>query len=400
MPTDVLIAAVTSAGATPPHWPAEIEAGMREYFPQYSWQTLFLDEATPVYPWQGSAGKAHGYRAVFEQAERCGAAACLLLDARHAGFERDWIDAFLRPALHAQCDRVTPRYHGDPRHALLSQSLLAPMLLALFGRAPRLPLAGDFLLSRPLLRQLLARNDWDSAPARQTPELWLEFASVASSVRPAETRTGPVTAFAPAPPASPSAAFAQIAGSLFQLMEQYEPLWLAAPALPPIDHFGEWPRAAALAAPHAPDGLNHLVQFADAFAAFAPYWQRLLDARTMANLARFHQSLAAGDLDQPLPGAVWVRLVYEMAAAWKHRRMPRQQVLHLLRPLYLARVGSFLLETRRQTPLEIEARLARQRELFQTLRPVLSNFWFSPTASATAPGHARPRIKAPWRKAA
>jgi hypothetical protein len=229
----------------------EVTAGMAEYFPQYGWKLIQAVTAAPgnsgrelpvdrfgvhrvTYPWHAVPAKTNGYRAILAAAQKAGASACLLADAGHDGFRRGWVDALVRPGIHSRYDLVTPRYRGSQRDSILSANLLSPMLLALFGRSTRQPMSGDFLLSARLIRQLLARHDWDSLPARYTPELWMQFAALAAGCRVAETLVS--SRGRPTGPASPlpaHVALAQIVEGLFVLMDQYDGYWQlpAAPVL-------------------------------------------------------------------------------------------------------------------------------------------------------------------------
>jgi hypothetical protein len=123
------------------------------------------------------------------------------------------------------------------------------------------------------------------------------------------------------------------------------------------------------------DGLSYLVSFVRNFDAFQTEWRAILDPHTFAELAAFQHSLRAGDTDQRLPDASWVRLVFEVAAAWKRRVLPRGQVLGLFVPLFLARAGSFLLESQWKEAAEIESQIKRMHSLFHTLQPVLRRLW-------------------------
>ncbi len=56
---------------------------------------------------------------------------------------------------------------------------------------------------------------------------------------------------------------------------------------------------------------------------------------------------------------LWTRVVMDFACAHKHQRVARNHLLKSLTPLYLARVASFVTETRHLVSSEVEERIER-----------------------------------------
>jgi hypothetical protein len=399
---------VADEQAVPPQLVHKIETGMRNYFPQYTWQIVVATGKrengsqganltrihTPRYgihhvtfPWHGMPAKTNGYRAIFEHCRDTQSSFCLLVDPTQAGFEATWVDCLMRPGIHSRYDLVTPIYSGGAREQLLSGNLLSPMLRALFGLGARQPMSGEMLLSLNLMNRLLARHDWDSAPARCAPELWISFIAAAEHFQIAESfvscskrSRGTATANLPW-----HTGVAQLFGSLLTLMDQYEQRWASHLDAVDLDRFGS-PSPIVLD-PNPPDGAAYFAQFAQAFPALRSFWKSVLAPRTFAELETFHRCRGK----EPLGDAVWVRVVYEMTAAWKHRALPRRQLLGLFTALYLARVGAFLQKIRWMEQLEVEAELSRLAGYFGALQPVLHKLWMNGTAAAVAndPGSAK-----------
>ncbi|MEO8026011.1 MAG: hypothetical protein ABI823_06040 [Bryobacteraceae bacterium] len=393
--TDVVIGMVTDGTSNVEALTGVIAAGMETYFPQYSWSTIhaFVGRSASAvssantlsiqipqfglhhmtYPWHGIAEKSNGYRVILEAAQRMQSSICLIVDPAQEGFEGNWLDALIRPGIHSHYDLVTPIYRGSARDQLMSRNLMSPMLRTLFGRGPKQPMSGEFLLSARLINRLLSRHDWESTPARLTPELWISFVAAAENYKLAESAVGASKLRATKPKLSQQAALGQIVGSLFILMDQYESRWSGAMQFTDLDRFGQSEPESR--ASKKADGLEYLVRFVESYPVLREAWKSILDPHTFRELDELQESLRLSTTDRYLGGALWVRLVFELAAAWKHRLVPRSQLLGLFTPLYLARAGSFLLKTQWMEEAEVESEFANLVEYFEALRSVLQRLW-------------------------
>jgi hypothetical protein len=75
------------------------------------------------------------------------------------------------------------------------------------------------------------------------------------------------------------------------------------------------------------------------------------------------------------PDRLWVRAVYGFAAAYEHKRLPREQLLGSLVPLYLGRTASFVLETATSGAEEVEQRISALAEEYVAQKPHLRERW-------------------------
>lgn len=385
---------------------AKVEAGMKEYFPQYSWSIVLASTdpmelpagascpwtAIPIdrfgvhhitLPWHNVPAKTNGYRAIFEFARRKQSSACLIVDPRETGFARAWVDALVRPGIHSRYDLVTPVYAEPARQCVISSNFLAPMMRALLGGGPRQPMPGEMLLSARLMDRLLARHDWASAPARYTPELWISFIAAVERFRLAESDTGPSIRVPGGAPISRQTAIAQITGSFFGLLEQYENRWPLKDSVEELDRFGA--REAAVRGTAQPNGHEYMRSFIQAFPSLRPHWQFVLHPHTFDAVENFASTWSDRTKSRFMSDAVWVRIVYEFAAAWRRRLFSRSQITGLFTPLLLARLGSFLMKTEWMEQAEVDAELDRLAKYFEALQPALSRLWNGEGAEHSGP---------------
>lgn len=399
---DIAVGFVLPKGAEPSKSLVEkISAGLSAYFSTFRWILVHTHAGLPrgerpldlpdvenqipvsvpwagiqhvTFPWHGIPAKTAGYQALLTESERAGASVCLIVDPSEEGFEPAWVDALVRPGLHSRYDIVTPVYPARLDRRMISANLISPLLRGLFGSGPREPMSGTFLVSGNFRRRLLSRRDWDGGPARYVPELWMNFSAAAEGYRRAEAFVGPSRSSLPGAILPPHLALIQIVESLFSLMEQYEDHWRKGITSGPLDRFGRAERMPLT--PSAPDGgLDYLVRFVHACPALRQQWRAVLHPQTCLAIDSFYSALQAGSTEASLSGASWARIVCEMAGAWRCRVRPRHQLAGLFVPLYWARIGSVLLESRLTEPCAADGRTEVLDNEFQRLQPVLDRLW-------------------------
>ena len=103
-----------------------------------------------------------------------------------------------------------------------------------------------------------------------------------------------------------------------------------------------------------------------------PVWSQILEPDTMKDLLALrrvpHQQFH-------IANEVWARLVYDAAAAYHKRVMPREHLLKAFTPLYLGRTASFVLETQGLTTQEEEGRIEQLCLAFEQQKPYLIARW-------------------------
>jgi hypothetical protein len=98
------------------------------------------------------------------------------------------------------------------------------------------------------------------------------------------------------------------------------------------------------------------------------------------------------------PDDLWSRVVYDLVLATQAGEVPVDTMVAAVVPIYFGRVGSFVIENRRQTTDEAEERVERQAREFELLKPYLAERWRDrvvPEPAESGPpggdGAARPR---------
>ena len=102
----------------------------------------------------------------------------------------------------------------------------------------RQPIGGDFGISNRLFRRYLAREDWYTDVARYGIDIWMTTIAIAEGFRVCQSFLGAKLHDAKDPGADLSAMLHQVVGSVFQLMQEYEPVWRNRSGSEAVDLFG------------------------------------------------------------------------------------------------------------------------------------------------------------------
>jgi len=329
-------------------------------------------------PWQekivtiyrGVGGKGSALRAFFETAYRLNASACACVDADLRSIDPDWIKYLIEPVLDRGFEFVAPVYSRYKYDATITNNIVYNLVRALYGKRIRQPIGGDFAFARRLAGHFLDQDVWSTDIARFGIDIWMtlnaivENASICQANLGVKTHEGrdPVEAIAPV--------FHQVCGTFFSLLEEHESFWRATSRSEPVPTFG-------LEVVPEPEPIEvdqpHLVrEFQEAVRLFGSVYRQIFSYEVNFELQR---AATAEPHELELPVATWVRLVYELAAAYHHMRIHRMKLLSLMTPLYLGRVASFITQTRDMTSREAEQVVEEQAQLFEEHRPYLHELW-------------------------
>ncbi len=298
------------------------------------------------------------------------ARAILMLNADLAGTAPHWPASLAEPVLKDGCGLVLGVYQRNRYDGTLTQSLVIPLMRALFGRQLRQPLADEFACSADAANAFLADDVWTSDLGQHGLELWLPVAALAHDVAIGQAVVGRRAVPAPARAAPLGPTVGRVVGALFALAERFENLWLERRGSEPVRTFGTAPEPQAGGAAIDPERLQ--VGFRQGLRDLLPIWERILAPETLGDvLARSD----GGPGEAAIGDRLWARIVYDFLLAYRARVMYRSHLVQSLAPLYLGRVAALVLDTRGGPPsavLESGERLCR---IFEEEKPYLADRW-------------------------
>jgi glycosyltransferase involved in cell wall biosynthesis len=339
---------------------------------------LFNTPLFPVhrlsFPYHGIPGKGSAFRLIFQMASMLGARGCAVIDSDLRSITPEWIDLLLRPVLHAGFDFTAPFYHRHKYDGTITNSIVYPLTRALYGLRVRQPIGGDFGLSSRMLNRYLSRRDWHGSAARYGIDIWMTTIAIAEGFRVCQSFLGAKLHDPKDPGTDLSEMLHQVVGSVFILMQEYESIWKNVSSSRDVDLFGF--RFGVGLDPVEVDTDRMLALFHRAGRELRELWALALQSGTLEEIGK----VSAAQVSNPhngfhLDDELWVRIVMDFAVACRERPAERGNLLRSLTPLYLARVASFVLETKDLVSDRVEDKIESLCACFERLKPNLLSTW-------------------------
>jgi hypothetical protein len=323
-----------------------------------------------VTPYHGIPGKGSAFRTVFAIARRLEARACAVFDSDLRSIAPGWVELLLGPQISASHDFVSPLYLRHKYDGTITNSIVYPLTRALYGKDVRQPIGGDFGFSGRLAEHYLKQPVWDSDVARFGIDIWMTTTALAGGFSVCQSFLGAKIHDAKDPGADLKTMFIQVVSALFDLMCSYRSRWSLGQPVAEVPLYG-FPHGVGLE-PVSVNTPRMLGVFSQAVRDLEEVWRRALSPETLeailalppAKPETFHFS-----------DELWVRIVYDMALAFKDNVLPVDQLLGSLVPLYLGRTSSFVLETAQSDATEVERAVKRLGDEFVAQRDDLVRRW-------------------------
>ncbi len=351
----------------------------------------------------GVAGKGAALRTLFLMAQELGVQALVVVDSDLRSIVPEWIELLAGPVLKGGYDFVAPQYARHKWDGTITNTVTYPLTRALYGLRIRQPIGGDFGVSGDLVAAYLERDDWDDDVSRFGIDIWMTTAAVAGGFAVCEARLGAKVHDPKDPGADLGPMFRQVVATALRLAAGNAERWLDVAGSRPVPAYGF--ERIAEPPPLAVDTLRLLGSFHDGSHALADTWRSMLapgtadevlalaaeagrlsdaaDARGGHGAAESHspesRTEALADLVAAFsfPDDLWARVVYDLVVTAGKGGTAPDALAAALAPIYLGRVGSLVVETRRMTGEEAEERIEAQARAFERLKPSLVQRWRS-----------------------
>jgi glycosyltransferase involved in cell wall biosynthesis len=321
-------------------------------------------------PYTGIAGKGSAFRTVFDIATTLNAKACAVVDSDLRSITPEWIELLIKPVLEEGYDYVAPYYHRHKYDGTITNTIVYPITRALYGKRIRQPIGGDFGFSGKLAAFYLTRDVWESDVARFGIDIWMTTTAVANAFKVCQAFLGAKIHDPKDPGADLSAMLYQVVSSVFDLMEEYAPVWKGDKKSESIPTFG-FAYAVGLEPIHV-----NLDRMIEKFKLGAKNLSVLYKAFLAKDLLQVLENATQKTREEfSIPDDVWVHLIYNFAIAYYNKSMSREHLLKSLTPLYLGKVASFVIETWESTAEEVEHRLEELCLTFEREKSYLVQRW-------------------------
>jgi glycosyltransferase involved in cell wall biosynthesis len=398
--TDILVGIPSFNNArTIGHVVRAVEAGLSKYFSNYKailvnsdggstdgtmdvvkqaavdHDSILVDERSERFhkiamPYSGIPGKGSAFRTVFEIAKDLNTKACAVVDSDLRSITPEWIEMLIKPVLEEGYDYVAPYYHRHKYDGTITNTIVYPMTRALYGKRIRQPIGGDFGFSGKLAAFYLTKDVWDTDVARFGIDIWMTTTAVANAFKVCQAFLGAKIHDAKDPGADLSAMLYQVVSAVFDLMEEYAPVWKGTKKSESIPTFG-FSYAVGLEPIHV--NLDGMIE---KFKLGVQELSVLYESLMPVELLQLLKTTAKESKDSfTLPDEAWVRIIYHFALACHQKAMSEEHILKSLTPLYLGKVASFVIETWESTAEEVEQRLEELCITYEREKSYLKERW-------------------------
>lgn len=310
-------------------------------------------------------------RTILAAAELLRAKACIVVSPESELITPEWISNLLRPVYYEGFDLVSPTYRRHKFDGLLTTNLLYPMVRALYGVRIREAHMSEFGFSGRLGSQFLGKNRWNEEIGEDGTELRLALSAVTGGFRICQSFLGtkdPVERRA----ADLVPTLRQSVGVLFSALGFDFDIWSAVSGSQDVPTAGNGPEL--LLDPLRVNRKRLREMFANGVSELESVFQSILSPATLAGLK---QIVGLDEEQFRYPAELWVRTVYEFAAAYQKSVINRDHIIQALAPLFRGRVFTFVVENRSGSATDVANSIESLCLEFERLKPYLLEIWKS-----------------------
>jgi glucosylglycerate synthase len=357
---------------------------------------------------RGVAGKGAALRTIFEIAAALEVQALVVVDSDLRSIVPEWIELLAGPILKGGYDFVAPLYSRYKYDGTITNTVTYPLTRALYGNRIRQPMGGDFGVSGDLVRHYLQQDTWTDDVSRFGIDIWMTTTALTGGFAVCQTRLGAKIHDPRDPGSDLGPMFRQVVSTILEMAVRHADQWLPIRGSHDVPAYGF--ERFAEPPPLAVNTLRLLTEFHNGSLALAETWRAMLagptfetvmllaaEAGRLTEEAANHQAPDAaearpavrgdsnGDTNADatsdalaafhFPDDWWARVIYDLVAVARRGDPPIERLVAALLPIYLGRVGAFVIETRAMTGDQAEERIERQARAFELLKPYLVERW-------------------------
>ena len=385
---------------TIPHVVKAVQAGLAKYFPKAkcvlvnsdggsndgtpdlvnqtsvgNLETILVDH--PVYlinkiitPYHGLPGKGSAFRTIFKIAESLNAKACCVVDSDLRSITPEWIELLLDPIMDKGFDYVAPLYSRQKFDGTITNSIVYPMIRAMYGKRIRQPIGGEFGFSGKLASHYLTKNVWESDVARYGIDIWMTTTAIGDGFKVCQSYLGAKIHDAKDPGSDLSAMYTQVVSSLFTYLELYEHIWKKIKDSEQVPTFGF--RFDVGLEPVTVNIERMISAYQLGIDSLGQILEKILNVDELNEL----NILAKNNLkDFHFPDGLWVKVVFRYAIAYHRKVWAVDQLMKSMIPLYMGRTASFVIANLDSSADDVEKNIESLCQAFEAQKSLLINDW-------------------------
>lgn len=331
----------------------------------------FIEKFVTIY--RGIPGKGTALRMIFEAAAFLEAEACLLFDSDLRSITPEWVKALADPVFDHGHDFVAPVYLRYKYDATITNNIAYNMTRALYGKRVRQPIGGDFGLSKKMIDFYndYGEEVWTTDIARFGIDIWMTTSSIVEGKSICQAYLGAKIHDAKDPLENLGPMFRQVVYPIFELMENNVAKWKDIRGSQTIPTYGDPSQKEPDA--FAVDLSGMIDNFQEGFKNISVLWEKIINPQSFEVLKGLAKKRKTGNFI--IPTEDWAKIVYDFAATFHQWKKDRKYLIDIMRPLYYARVASFINKTKDMSTVQAEDVIEEQAQIFEELKPYLLEVW-------------------------
>ncbi len=332
----------------------------------------FIEKIITIY--RGIPGKGSALRMIFEAASFLNAKVCLLFDSDIRSITPEWVKALADPVLTHGHDFVAPVYSRYKYDATITNNIAYNLTRALYGKRVRQPIGGDFGLSNRMLDYYFkyGHEIWMTDIARFGVDIWMTTNAIVEGQSICQAYLGTKVHDAKDPLENLGPMFRQVVYPIFELMENNAEKWKHIHGSEPIPTYGtpgrEEPKAFTV------DLHGMIENFKGGFKNLSVLWEKIINPQSFSVLQSLIKKRKTENFLMPTED--WAKIIYDFASTFHKWKRDRGKLVEIMRPLYYARIASFINRTLQMTTQEAEEVIEQQAQTFEAMKPYLLKAWY------------------------
>jgi hypothetical protein len=320
--------------------------------------------------YRGQPSFASALRTILAAAELLRAKACAILSPASINMAPTWIESLIRPTYKEDFHYVAPLYKRHKYDGLLIRDILYPIGRAAYGQRIRELHAEEFGFSGEFASHCVNQEAWHQEAVRLGPATWMAIEAMGAGFKACQSHLGPKLRTEPGATSDVVSAIRQTVGTMFWCLDANPGAWMERTGSERVPTSGSDHELTG-----EPIRINRkrlLELFRNGVSELSPMLGQILCPET---LAAIQKAAALDDREFDLEGDVWVRLLYDFAAAYHHSVLNRDHLLQVLAPLYRGRVCALLKQRQDLSPEQIEQGTEELCLEFERRKPYLLERW-------------------------
>ena len=350
---DVIVGIPSYNEASTIAYPTEqADKGLAKYFSDYSTVIINCDNNSPdntkaaflhtstenpkmyLSTPEGMKGKGNNFKNLFSVAVELDAKAVVVVDADLKSITPEWIRNLGQP-LFEDFSFAAPLYVRHKYDGTITNNIAYPLTRALYGRRVRQPIGGDFGFSGELARIYMDSEAWTGEVTNFGIDIWMTSLAMLNRASVIQSFMGRPKIHKPKDPAADlGPMFADVVGTIFDLMSRHVEFWREVKWSRPTAVYG-FGLGAVEIPPEVSVNVKALSEkFSVGMRNSWDVYRECLSQETFAKMEEVAESPLEGF---EFPPALWAQVLYDFAYAYAQEPVPRDELLQSLIPLYNGR---------------------------------------------------------------